>query len=238
MQKNIRKKTLIVIPAFNEQHNILKVIGDIKACIPDADILVINDCSVDNTSAQARMAEGVKVLDLPCNLGIGGAVQTGFKYARSEGYHYMVQIDGDGQHIPQEVEKLVHTMEQRGCDMVIGSRFLDIQSYRTTWCRRIGIKVFYLLFRILINTKITDSTSGFRRYNRKSIEVLSKYYSNDYPEPDAIILLKKHGLQICEVGVEMKAREHGKSSITPIKSPYYMAKVILSILLSCTRTRW
>ena len=235
MQKG---KTLIVIPAFNEQHNILKVIGDIKESIPDADILVINDCSVDSTSIKARMAEGIKVLDLPCNLGIGGAVQTGFKYARSKGYDYMVQIDGDGQHIPQEVEKLAHTMEQSGCDMVIGSRFLDIRSFRTTWGRRVGIKIFYLLFRMLINTKITDGTSGFRIYNRKSIEVLSKYYSNDYPEPDAIILLKKHGLQICEVGVEMRAREHGKSSITLIKSPYYMAKVILSILLSCTRTRW
>lgn len=234
----LKGKTLIVIPAFNEQHNILKVIGDIKESIPDADILVINDCSVDGTSIKARMAEGIKVLDLPCNLGIGGAVQTGFKYARSKGYDYMVQIDGDGQHIPQEVEKLAHTMDQSGCDMVIGSRFLDIRSFRTTWARRVGIKIFYLLFKMLINTKITDGTSGFRIYNRKSIDVLSKYYSNDYPEPDAIILLKKHGLQICEVGVEMRAREHGKSSITLIKSPYYMAKVILSILLSCTRTRW
>jgi len=233
-----KRKILIVIPAFNEQHNILKVIGDIRESIPEGDILVINDCSVDSTSVQARMAEGVKVLDLPCNLGIGGAVQTGFKYARSQGYHYMVQIDGDGQHIPQEVEKLAHTMDRSGCDMVIGSRFLDIKSYRTTWARRLGIKVFYLLFRMLIDTKITDSTSGFRIYNRKSIEVLSKYYANDYPEPDAIIILKKHGLCICEVGVKMRERAHGESSITPIKSPYYMAKVILSILLSCTRTRW
>ena len=245
MQKNIHdrsyidiEKMLIVIPAFNEQHNILKVIGDIKESIPSADILVINDCSVDSTSIKARMAEGVKVLDLPCNLGIGGAVQTGFKYASAMGYHYMVQIDGDGQHIPREVEKLVDRMDSSGCDMVIGSRFLEIQSYRTTWGRRIGIKVFYLLFRMLINTKITDSTSGFRIYNRKSIAVLSRYYSNDYPEPDAIIILKKHGLCICEVGVKMREREHGQSSITMIKSPYYMAKVILSILLSCTRTRW
>ena len=231
-------KMLIVIPAFNEQHNILKVIRDIQESIPEADILVINDCSVDSTSVQARMAQGVKVIDLPCNLGIGGAVQTGFKYAKCMGYHYMVQVDGDGQHIPQEVQKLVDTINRSNCDMVIGSRFLDIQSYRPTWGRRIGIKVFYHLFRILINTKITDSTSGFRVYNRKSIEVLSKYYSNDYPEPDAIIVLKKHGLCICEVGVKMKEREHGQSSITMIKSPYYMAKVILSILLSCTRTRW
>jgi len=231
-------KILIVIPAFNEQHNILSVISDIQDSIPNADILVVNDCSADNTSATARRADNVKVVDLPCNLGIGGAVQTGFKYACVEGYQYMVQIDGDGQHIPREVNKLARTMAQTGCDMVIGSRFLDIQSFRTTRARRLGIKIFYYLFRVLIKTKVTDSTSGFRMYNRKSIEVLARYYSADYPEPDAIILLKKHGLCICEVGVEMRAREHGESSITSIKSPYYMAKVILSILCSCTRTRW
>lgn len=231
-------KILIVIPAFNEQNNILRVIADIQENVPEADILVINDCSADNTSATARMASGIRVVDLPCNLGIGGAVQTGFKYAHSQGYSYMVQIDGDGQHIPREVNKLACVMAESGCDMVIGSRFLDIESYRTTWARRAGIKVFYFLFKMLINTRVTDSTSGFRMYNRKSIEVLAKYYPNDYPEPDAIILLKKHGLNLCEVGVEMRAREHGESSITPIKSPYYMAKVILSILFSSTRTRW
>lgn len=231
-------KILIVIPAFNEQYNILGVISDVQDSIPNADILVVNDCSADNTSATARQADNVKVVDLPCNLGIGGAVQTGFKYACTEGYQYMVQIDGDGQHVPKEVNKLARTMAQTGCDMVIGSRFLDIQSFRTTRARRLGIKIFYYLFRVLIKTKVTDSTSGFRMYNRKSIEVLARYYSADYPEPDAIVLLKKHGFCICEVGVEMRAREHGESSITSIKSPYYMAKVILSILCSCTRTRW
>jgi glycosyltransferase involved in cell wall biosynthesis len=230
-------KTLVVIPAFNEQNNILSVIRDIQKSIPYVDILVINDCSLDGTSDKARLAEGVNVVDLPYNLGIGGAVQTGFKYANARGYDYMVQIDGDGQHIAKEVEKLVHTMARSDCDMVIGSRFLDVPSYRATWSRRAGIKVFYYLFRLLINTKITDGTSGFRLYNRRSIELLSRYYSSDYPEPDAIILLHKHGLRIREVGVEMRAREHGKSSITPMKSPYYMAKVILSILCSSTRTR-
>jgi len=233
-----KTKMLIVIPAFNEQNNILSVVRDVQTAIPLADILVINDCSVDATSDKARLAQEVKVIDLPCNLGIGGAVQTGFKYARDRGYDYMVQIDGDGQHLPEEVERLTQAMSESGSDMVIGSRFLDVQSYRATWLRRIGIKTFYWLFRLLINTKITDSTSGFRLYNRKSIEVLAKYYANDYPEPDAIILLKKHGLRICEVGVEMRARVHGASSITTIRSPYYMVKVVLSVLLSCSRTKW
>lgn len=231
-------KILIVVPAYNEQNNILRVIWDIRKTLPSADILVVNDCSLDNTSVNARKAEGVKVVDLPYNLGIGGAVQTGFKYALSQGYDYMVQVDGDGQHLPSEVTKLFDTMVSNNCDMVIGSRFLDIKSFRTTWLRRVGIKVFYLIFRMLIQAKITDGTSGFRMYNRKGIELMAKYYPDDYPEPDAIILLKKHGLRIAEVGVEMKEREHGVSSISMIKSPYYMTKVIVSIFFSYIRTRW
>ena len=231
-------KTLIVIPAYNEQNNILRVIGDIRAHLEGADILVVNDGSVDATSKRAREAAGVKVVDLPCNLGIGGAVQTGFKYARDHGYDYMVQIDGDGQHLPAEVEKLTAVKAATGSDMVIGSRFLDIRSFRTSWQRRLGIMTFRCLFRLLIGLRITDSTSGFRLYNRKSVEVLARHYASDYPEPDAIVLLHKHGLAIAEAGVAMRARESGRSSITAIKSPYYMAKVTLSIIFSCLRTRW
>jgi glycosyltransferase involved in cell wall biosynthesis len=231
-------KILIVIPAYNEQNNILKVIRDVREHVRDCDILVINDCSLDGTSSVAKKAEGVKVVDLPYNLGIGGAVQTGFKYAAAHGYEYAVQIDGDGQHLSKEVDTLYNTMIRTGSDVVIGSRFLDVQSFRTSWSRRLGIKVFYYLFRMLIRTKVTDGTSGFRMYNRKSIQLLSRHYSDDYPEPDAIIMLKKHGLRISEVGVEMRQREHGSSSITMIKSPYYMAKVIVSIFFSFIRTRW
>jgi glycosyltransferase involved in cell wall biosynthesis len=233
-----KEKVLIVVPAYNEQNNILKVIADIRESDPAFDILVINDCSRDGTSATAKKERGVKVVDLPYNLGIGGAVQTGFKYAHANRYDYMVQIDGDGQHMAKEVSKLHGQMKLSGSDMVIGSRFLDIKSFRTTWSRRLGIKIFDILFRMLIHTKVTDSTSGFRMYNKKSIELLSKHYPDDYPEPDAIIMLKKHGLRISEVGVEMREREHGSSSITPIKSPYYMAKVILSIFFTSIRTRW
>ena len=229
-------KILIVIPAFNEQNNIAAVIRDIRAALPHSDILVINDCSHDRTADRARAFPDVRVVDLPYNLGIGGAVQTGFKYAAAKGYEYMVQIDGDGQHIPREVAKLVGAMESSSADMVIGSRFLDIRSYRTTWPRRAGIRIFSALFRLLINTRISDGTSGFRLYNAKSIALLARYYSSDYPEPDAVILLKKHGLKIREVGVEMRPRAHGASSITPMKSPYYMAKVILSLVFSATRT--
>lgn len=231
------EKILIVIPAFNEQQNIAAVIEAVKKHIPDSDILVVNDCSQDGTALCARQAGDVKVIDLPCNLGIGGAVQTGFKFARDNGYQYMAQVDGDGQHVPGEVAKLQQAMRQSGCDMVIGSRFLDVDSFRTSWARRLGIKVFYYLFRLLIHDKITDGTSGFRLYNRSCIELLASQYPDDYPEPDAVVLLKKHGLQICEVGVRMRPREHGASSITPLKSPYYMAKVMVSIFFSYSRTR-
>lgn len=231
-------KLLVVVPAYNEQNNILKVVWDVRQHLPEADILIINDCSLDRTSDTARNAEGVMVVDLPHNLGIGGAVQTGFKYAASRNYSFMVQIDGDGQHMAKEVGKLMAAMERTGSDMVIGSRFLDVRSFRTSWSRRLGIKVFYYLFRLLIRMRVTDGTSGFRLYNAKSIELLAKHYPDDYPEPDAVILLSRHGLRISEVGVEMREREHGSSSITLIKSPYYMAKVILSIFFSYIRTRW
>lgn len=233
----MENRILIVVPAYNEENNILSVIRDIQTSIPEMDILVINDGSMDHTSQQARLASGVRVIDLPYNLGIGGAVQTGFKFARDHGYRFMAQIDGDGQHRPSEVRKLVETMNRTGCDMVIGSRFLDIRSFRPTWPRRMGIAIFQLLFRWLIHLRITDSTSGFRLYNRPCIELLAKYYANDYPEPDAIVLLKKHGLKIRETGVEMCPRQAGCSSITTIKSPYYMVKVILAILCSTTRAR-
>ena len=230
------EKILVAVPAFNEEKAIAQVIADIKTALPSADILVINDASLDDTSARAKAA-AVKVIDLPVNLGIGGAVQTGFRYARRMGYHYMLQIDGDGQHVPKEAAKLYQAMLDTQSDMVIGSRFLEIKSYRTTYLRRLGIKLFYVLFRVLINARITDSTSGFRIYNQKSIELLAKHYSDDYPEPDAIIFLRKNGLKVAEVGVEMRAREHGSSSITSLKSPYYMAKVLLSILFSYSRAR-
>ena len=236
-ENRIQSDLLAVIPAYNEQANIIRVIRDVQRELPAADILVVNDGSVDRTAEAARTVDGIKVIDLPCNLGIGGAMQTGFKYAMAAGYQYVVQIDGDGQHVPGEVDKLMETMQRSRCDMVIGSRFLDVESFRTTRCRRMGIRFFYLLFRALVNTRITDSTSGFRLYNRKSLAVLSRYYSSDYPEPDAIVQLRKQGLNVCEVGVEMREREHGQSSITPIKTPYYMAKVILTILFSCVRPR-
>lgn len=231
----MKKRILIVVPSFNEEKNVPAVIEDIRTSLPECDILVVNDCSTDNTSRVVRETEGAKIVDLPYNLGIGGAVQTGFKYAARNDYDYAVQVDGDGQHIAAEVVKLIDTMDRVGCDMVIGSRFLDVESFRTTAVRRVGIKVFYILYKLLARISVTDGTSGFRAYNRRCIKFLSDNYPDDYPEPEAVIMLKKNGFKILEVGVSMRERIHGKSSITPLKSIYYMIKVVFSIFFAYLR---
>lgn len=231
----MKKRILIVVPSFNEEKNVPVVIEDIRTSLPECDILVVNDCSTDNTSRVVRETEGAKIVDLPYNLGIGGAVQTGFKYAARNDYDYAVQVDGDGQHIAAEVVKLIDTMDKVGCDMVIGSRFLDVESFRTTAVRRVGIRVFYILYKLLARISVTDGTSGFRAYNRRCIKFLSDNYPDDYPEPEAVIMLKKNGFKILEVGVSMRERIHGKSSITPLKSIYYMIKVVFSIFFAYLR---
>ncbi len=231
----MKKRILIVVPSFNEEKNVPVVIEDIRTSLPECDILVVNDCSTDNTSRVVRETKGAKVVDLPYNLGIGGAVQTGFKYAARNDYDYAVQVDGDGQHIAAEVVKLIDTMDKAGCDMVIGSRFLDVESFRTTAVRRVGIRVFYILYKLLARISVTDGTSGFRAYNRRCIKFLSDNYPDDYPEPEAVIMLKKNGFKILEVGVGMRERVHGKSSITPLKSIYYMIKVVFSIFFAYLR---
>ena len=231
-------KVLVIIPAYNEEENISSVINELKQAVPQYDVLVVNDCSKDETSNIAKSIQGVKVIDLPNNLGIGGAVQTGFIYADRNGYEYAVQVDGDGQHVQNEINKLFKVMHENKCDMVIGSRFLDTDSFRTTRTRRMGIKLFYYIYRLLLNIKITDGTSGFRAYNKRSIQFLAQNYPEDYPEPEVILMLKMKGFTICETGVQMRERTHGKSSITPVKSIYYMIKVILSIVISYARMRW
>lgn len=232
----MQDKTLIIVPAYNEEQNIPIVIDEIRASLPEADILVINDCSTDRTSETVYKNSNTKLVDLPCNLGIGGAVQTGFIYAARNGYDYAVQLDGDGQHIASEVEKLITVLKEKKCDMVIGSRFLETKSFETTKIRRMGIRLFYIIYKFLFKIKITDGTSGFRAYNRKCTEFLSRHYPDDYPEPEAVVVLKKNGFEISEIGVRMRERISGKSSITPIRSVYYMVKVVLSIFISYMRS--
>lgn len=229
------EKVLIIVPCFNEEGNIPIVVEEVRTSIPNADILIINDCSTDNTSKVAHNIQNLLVVDLPVNLGIGGAVQTGFKYAARNNYDYAVQVDGDGQHIATEALRLMEYLKRTGSDMVIGSRFLDVKSFRTSASRRAGIKVFQVMYKLMLKRGITDATSGFRAYSKSCLQFLSDNYPDDYPEPEAVIMLNKRGFKICETGVHMRERLHGVSSITPIKSMYYMTKVIISMIFSFIR---
>ncbi|MGG5460723.1 glycosyltransferase family 2 protein [Clostridium sp. B9] len=223
-------KILLIIPAFNESDNLPKLVENIKKDAKEFDILIVNDYSTDNTSDVAKNL-GVHVIDLPCNLGIGGAVQTGYKYAYENGYDYAVQVDGDGQHDPKYLNVLYEKI-QEGYNFVIGSRFIEKEGFQSTFIRRVGINFFYYLIKVLTRKNVTDATSGFRIADRKVIKLFSDYYPSDYPEPETIILLIKNNFKIAEVPVIMKERENGKSSIDLIKSIYYMIKVTLAMIFS------
>ena len=232
-----RGEILVIVPAYNEEENIADVIEDLAELNLNIDILVVNDGSRDATSSTARTNGQARVIDLPNNLGIGGAVQTGFKFAARNDYAAAVQFDGDGQHIAAELPALVHALRDGEFDMIIGSRFLkgEQNSYRSTFLRRIGIHLFKAVNSLLIGQRITDNTSGFRAYNRAAVEFLARYYPIDYPEPEAVILLGRNGFRIAEISVRMRERQSGGSSIAGIKGGYYMVKVLLAILMTALR---
>lgn len=232
----MQPKILIIIPAYNEEKSIRNVILSIKQANQNYDCLVINDGSKDNTQAEAESAGQATVVQLPSNLGIGGAVQTGFKYASYKNYDYAIQFDGDGQHIATEIPKLLSPLQAGEVDVCIGSRFVEkTDGFQSTFMRRIGIRVFEIMNRLLIQKRITDSTSGFRAYNKAVIEFLAANYPTDYPEPETIILLGKNDFRIKEVSVEMEERQGGISSISGLKSAHYMIKVILAMLMTAHR---
>lgn len=227
-------EVLIIIPAFNEEGNIANVIRELETINLACDILVINDGSRDRTGPLA--ATLATVINLPSNLGIGGAVQTGFKYANRYGYQVAVQFDGDGQHIAAEVPKLLNALADSGAAMVIGSRFLKSHNgFRSTFTRRIGIRVFEIMTSLLIGQHLTDNTSGFRAFNQQAIEFFSLNYPSDYPEPEAVILLGRNGFRIAEVFTMMRARQEGDSSITGLTGIYYMIKVMLAVSVTVLR---
>ncbi len=231
-------KIIVIVPAFNEEKNIVDVINSIINENPSWDILVINDGSKDDTGINARMTNKALVIDLPCNLGIGGAVQTGFKYARNNNYDIALQFDGDGQHMAYEINSILKPIIANEADMVIGSRFLQKSSgWRSSFSRRIGIKIFEIINSIIIKQKITDNTSGFRAFNKKTISLLSDYYPVDYPEPEAVIIVGRSGFIIQEVFVEMQSRQQGKSTISGLGSIYYMIKVIIAIFINTLRPK-
>lgn len=219
----LTNKALIIIPAYNEEASIEDTVTSVKT-IEGFDYIVVNDGSKDQT-LQILEKNKFNYLDLPVNLGIGGAMQTGYKYALRNNYDYAIQLDADGQHDPKDLEKLIKEIHTNNYDMVIGSRFVEKTAYKGSFTRRVGIFYFYKLIHLLTGNRVTDPTSGYRIVNNKIINEFSNYYPQDYPEVEVVVDLAKKGYKINEVRVDMNSRQGGVSSITPMKSIYYMIKV-------------
>lgn len=232
----MKSNVLVVIPAYNEQETIREVILDIYTECPNYDILVVNDASRDCTSEFARNSGMAMVIDLPVNLGIGGAVQTGFKYAHKHNYKCVVQFDADGQHRACDLSRLVKAVLQKKCDVAIGSRFVSKKRAKETdLLRRTGIILFEFLSLMLIGKRIRDHTSGFRAFNRESLTFVMNEYPVDYPEPEIVVLLVRNKFKIKEIFTQMYSRQGGVSSIPVIKGPYYMFKVTIAMLAARLR---
>lgn len=228
-------KKLVIIPAYNESENIVNTVKEIKEKASDFDYVVINDCSSDKT-LEILESNHLNYINLPVNLGIGGAVQTGYKYALEHEYDMAVQVDGDGQHDPAYLHALEETLIKEKADMVIGSRFIKNEGFQSTFARRMGIVYFTRMIKSLTGTTITDPTSGFRLVNKDVIALFAKDYPRDYPEPESIVALLKRKKKVLEVPVQMKERQGGVSSIRLWNSVYYMIKVSIAILVECSRT--
>lgn len=220
-----------MIPAFNEEKNIERVVKDLEEHYPQYDYVVINDCSTDHT-LEILERNHFNYVSLPHNLGIGGAVQTGYMYAREKGYDIAIQLDGDGQHDPAYIKDVIRPIENQEADYVIGSRFINHEGFQSSSTRRMGINLLSGWINLLCGKKVYDVTSGFRAVNRACILRFASEYPQDYPEPKAIIDAVLHGVRLTEVPVVMRERLGGESSITPWKGVYYMIKVTLDILLS------
>ena len=227
-------KVLVIVPAYNEEESIKKVVNEIKSKNKDVDIIVVNDGSKDNTVKEAKNTEAL-VVDLPCNLGIGGAVQTGYLYAYNNNYDIAIQIDGDGQHDPSYIKQMVEIIQKKQADMVIGSRFIEKTGYKQTFMRKLGNNVLSFIIRILTGKKIYDTTSGYRASNREIIKRFANSYPFDYPEPDTNLQLIVSKKVIKEIPVEMRQRTTGKSFASPLKSVQYMIKVSLALFIARLR---
>jgi len=223
-------KKLVIIPAYNEEASIVNTVQDILDHAPGFDYVIINDCSKDRTLQRCR-ENGLNVIDLPVNLGIGGGIQTGYRYAVEHGYDVAVQFDGDGQHDASYLQAMADRLERDDLDMVIGSRFIENEGFQSTGLRRFGINFFKFLIKLLYGGTITDATSGMRMCSRRVMEEFSVDYPQDYPEPETVARLLRKKYKVQEIPVVMRERSAGTSSINPAKSVYYMIKVSLAILV-------
>ncbi len=223
-------KILIIIPAFNEEESIEKVVDNIIENFPQYDYLVVNDCSTDSTEAILKK-NGYRYISLPVNLGIGGGVQSGYLYAMQNDYDIAIQIDGDGQHDPAYIEKLIAPIVAGEADMAIGSRFIEKEGFQTSFMRRLGINLIRGIIKLCCGVKATDTTSGFRATSKELTAYFATHYAQDYPEPEAIVAAALNGFRVTDVPVKMREREGGVSSINAKKSLYYMIKVSIALII-------
>lgn len=229
-------RVLVIVPAYNEAGTVGRVVAETKGVFSGLEILVVDDGSVDGTAAEARSA-GARVVELPFNLGIGGAVQTGYRYALEYGYDVAVQLDADGQHDPADLPRLVGPVAAGEADLAVGSRFLAPNGYRAPFTRRAGMLLLSLAVSLLTGHRFFDTTSGYRAAGARVIEMFAAHYPADYPEPESLVAVRRRGLKVVEVPVGMRSRQAGFSSITPWRSVYYIVKVLLAVFVSALRGR-
>jgi glycosyltransferase involved in cell wall biosynthesis len=224
-------KLLILIPAFNEEGAVGSVVRNVKNAMPGAPVLVVDDCSRDATVAVARGA-GAQVLALPHHLGLGGCVQAGYKLAYELGYEYVIRVDGDGQHDARDIPKVFETLRTSGCEMVIGSRYVNGNGEGTSIIRTAGIRFFRIVLRPILGKPVRDPTSGFVGVNRSALQVFSQSFPLEYPEIEALVVLQRRRFRFVEVPCRMLPRRTGRSSITPMKSIYYIVHVLLGVFVN------
>jgi glycosyltransferase involved in cell wall biosynthesis len=229
-----RLRSIAIVPAHNEEESLGVLLAEMKIAEPDLGVVVINDGSTDGT-ARVASAAGVPVVNLPFNVGIGGTVQTGYQYALEHGFDVAIQVDGDGQHDPTEIGRVLEPIFDDRADLVVGTRFVSGGGYRGTRVRRVGIHIFARVVSLMVGQRVSDTTSGFRAVNRKALRLFASEYPHDYPEVESIVLLSRHGLRMLEVPVRMRVRETGSSSITALRAGYYMIKVLLALFIGLFR---
>jgi len=229
--KQREKRLLILIPAFNEEGAVGGVVGEVRSAVPGTPILVVDDCSADSTRGEARKA-GAQVLALPHHLGLGGCVQAGYRLAYELGYDYVIRVDGDGQHDPRDIPTVLKALEQGDCEMVIGSRFVDDNGEHTNVLRAAGIVFFRAMLRPILGRPVRDPTSGFVGVNRTALELFSATFPLEYPEIEALVVLQRKRFRFVEVPCRFRPRRAGRSTITAVKSLYYMIHVLLGVFVN------